>query len=187
MSRIGGRLFAGFGAILFLTTSSALTVAVIYTLMQQNKQPSTNAAPTTSSDTVPAPAGYEQLSSTTNLTGAKLENFTPSPTPVSKLQTTDIQVGTGSVVPAGAGVTAAYVGALASTGVIFDASSNHGGPQIFTLSGVLPGWSQGIPGMKVGGTRRLIIPAALAYGAQSQTGIPAYSDLVFDVTVIKIN
>jgi FKBP-type peptidyl-prolyl cis-trans isomerase len=73
-----------------------------------------------------------------------------------------------------------------SNGVIFDASADHGGPISFPLSGVIAGWSQGIPGMKVGGSRRLLIPANLAYGSQGNSGIPPNSDLVFDVTVTKI-
>ena len=116
-----------------------------------------------------------------------MENFIPSSTPLTELQYQDIVVGTGATVTASDTITADYVGALVSTGVIFDASANHGGPQTFPLSGVIPGWTNGIPGMKVGGSRRLLIPAALAYGAQAQTGIPANSDLVFDVTVTKIN
>jgi len=116
-----------------------------------------------------------------------MQNFTPTATPQTKLQAIDTVVGSGAVVKAGDNITADYVGALMSNGVIFDASADHGGPQTFSLSGVIAGWSQGIPGMKVGGTRRLLIPASLAYGPQSQTGIPANSDLVFDVTVTKIN
>lgn len=116
-----------------------------------------------------------------------MNDFTPTSTPQTKLEYQDIKLGDGATVAASDTITADYVGALMSTGTIFDASANHGGPQSFPLSGVIPGWTQGIPGMKVGGTRRLFIPAAMAYGSQAQAGIPANSDLVFDVTVTKIN
>jgi FKBP-type peptidyl-prolyl cis-trans isomerase len=56
------------------------------------------------------------------------------------------------------------------------------------LNQVIPGWTEGIPGMKVGGKRRLLIPAAQAYGANPPSGsnIPANADLVFDITLYKI-
>jgi FKBP-type peptidyl-prolyl cis-trans isomerase len=120
------------------------------------------------------------------LTGTKMQDFTPTSTPQAELQSTDIKVGDGAEVKPGDTITADYVGALMSDGTIFDASADHGGPVSFPLSGVIAGWSQGIPGMKVGGTRRLLIPASLGYGSQGTNGIPPNSDLVFDVTVTKI-
>ncbi|HSX32179.1 MAG TPA: FKBP-type peptidyl-prolyl cis-trans isomerase, partial [Candidatus Saccharimonadales bacterium] len=81
-----------------------------------------------------------------------------------------------------------YTGAVAATGVIFQSSLDSGQPVSFPLGNVIQGWQEGIPGMKVGGTRRLIIPAAKAYGASPPQGsnIPANADLVFDVTLHKI-
>jgi FKBP-type peptidyl-prolyl cis-trans isomerase len=200
MARKRERYFALFGALLFLITSSALTIAVVWSLIEQNHQTKASTAASTSSQTTPAKtttppattsssslASYPQLTASSNLTGDKMENFTPTSTPQTKLEYEDIQVGTGATVTASDTISADYVGALMSTGIIFDASANHGGAQTFPLSGVIAGWTQGIPGMKVGGTRRLLIPAALAYGSQAQTGIPANSDLVFDVTVTKID
>jgi FKBP-type peptidyl-prolyl cis-trans isomerase len=74
---------------------------------------------------------------------------------------------------------------LVATGVIFQSSKDTG--QTFTapLSNLIKGWQEGIPGMKPGGTRRLIIPAAQAYGSQAQSGIPADSDLVFDIELVS--
>lgn len=181
MARKRDRAFALFGAALFLLTSSALTIAVIYSLVQQhNAAKATTGATSTPASSTPTPTP------TTKLTGTQMQNFTPTTTPQTKLQVQDTKIGTGAQVKSSDTITADYVGALMSTGVIFDASADHGGPQTFPLSGVIPGWTQGIPGMKVGGTRRLLIPASLAYGSQSQAGIPANSDLVFDVTVTKI-
>ena len=93
------------------------------------------------------------------------------------LQYIDIRVGTGAVVKVGDLISVQYTGWLQSTGAKFDSSyddNQDGKPTQFTLvgpdqNGVIQGWVEGIPGMKVGGTRRLIIPPTLAYGA---AGIP---------------
>ena len=175
MARLHHRAFAAFGALLFLLTSSALTIAVILSSVQQHNQ-SKNSPPSTSQNT----------SNTPKLAGTKLVNFTPVAS-VPQLQETDLVPGTGSTVKPGASVTVDYTGAVAATGVIFQSSKDSGQPASLSLSQVIPGWSQGIPGMKVGGTRRLLIPANLAYGANppAGSGIPANADLVFDVTVYK--
>jgi len=98
------------------------------------------------------------------------------------IKITDNVVGTGAVVKAGDTVTVDYTGTLAD-GTVFDASSKHGGPATFPLSNVIQGWQEGIPGMKVGGTRTLVIPPALAYGSTAQNGIPANSTLTFKITL----
>lgn len=122
------------------------------------------------------------------LQGTSLQGFTPTSS-IPTLQTVDLTEGTGDAVPQGATVTVNYTGAVASTGTIFQSSLDMGQPISFSLSGVIQGWTDGIPGMKVGGTRRLLIPASLAYGANppSGAGIPANADLVFDVELISIN
>ena len=68
----------------------------------------------------------------------------------------------------------------------FDSSYARKETVKFPVSGVIKGWQEGIPGMQVGGTRRLLIPASLAYGSQASAKIPANSDLVFDVTLLSI-
>lgn len=179
MATVKQRLFAGFGAGLFLVTSSALTVIVIVLLVQQSNDKKTAAKAST--------AIAANTKSTTQA-GEKMQNFTPTSTPQAKLDIVDVVVGTGATVKSGDTITADYTGALMTTGVVFDASANHGGAATFPLSQVIQGWTLGIPGMKVGGTRRLLIPAGLAYGAGSPSAaIPANSDLVFDVTLVKIN
>jgi FKBP-type peptidyl-prolyl cis-trans isomerase len=122
------------------------------------------------------------------LQGTKLAGFTPVAS-ISQLQAIDTKPGSGATVQAGANVTVDYTGAIASTGIIFQSSKDSGQPVTFPLSQVIPGWSQGIPGMKVGGTRRLLIPAALAYGTNPPpgSGIPANADLVFDVVLRSIS
>jgi peptidylprolyl isomerase len=111
----------------------------------------------------------------------------PAPT---KLVTKDLVTGTGQTVRAGQTVTVNYVGDLYKTGKEFDSSWKTGQPATFPLTagGVIPGWVQGIPGMKVGGRRELIIPASLAYGSKgSGTTIPPNSPLVFVVDLLSIS
>lgn len=174
MARKRERIFAGFGAILFLATSSALTIIVIVSLIQQNH---TNKSQQNSSQT----KGGKMLA------GTKLADFTPVNS-IPQLQEVDTTPGSGEAVKPGATVTVDYTGAVAATGIIFQSSKDSGQPVTFPLSGVIPGWTQGVPGMKVGGTRRLLIPAGLAYGANPPqgSGIPANADLVFDITLHAI-
>jgi peptidylprolyl isomerase len=99
----------------------------------------------------------------------------------------DLKVGTGPVIPAGATITANYIGVACSTGAIFDSSYAHGQAIQFPLSGVIPGWSNGIPGMKVGGVRLLGIPADQAYGPSSPgPGIAPDETLWFVVQPVKL-
>ena len=108
----------------------------------------------------------------------------PAPT---KLIIKDLKVGTGVVIPAGATITANYIGVACSTGRVFDSSYAHGGPVAFPLTGVIPGWSNGIPGMKVGGIRLLGIPSAQAYGANPPgPGIAPDEALWFVVQPVKV-
>lgn len=119
--------------------------------------------------------------------GTKLAKFEPRTEPVRELEIIDMEVGSGEEVPAGSKITAHYTGALVKNGVIFQSSLDFGDPVTFGLNQVIQGWTVGVPGMKVGGTRRLIIPAEMAYGASSPAkNIPAHSDLVFDIDLIAI-
>jgi FKBP-type peptidyl-prolyl cis-trans isomerase len=105
----------------------------------------------------------------------------------SKLETKDLITGTGAEAKAGETITVNYVGALYKNGKVFDASWKRKEPFSFALGkgAVIPGWDKGIPGMKVGGRRELIIPSALAYGAAgSGSAIPPNSPLVFVVDLL---
>lgn len=120
------------------------------------------------------------------LEGTKLEGFEPRGI-VESLEIIDVVPGTGDEVPTGATITAHYTGALVADGTIFQSSHDFGEPISFGLNQVIKGWTDGVPGMKVGGTRRLVIPAAQAYGASSPAAnIPANSDLVFDIELVAI-
>ncbi len=123
---------------------------------------------------------------TNMLEGTQLANFTPETSSVTEVKIIDLVVGTGEEVKAGATVTAHYTGALASTGVIFQSSKDTGNQFTSPLANLIVGWQEGIPGMKVGGTRRILIPAAKAYGAAERPGIPANSDLVFDIELSAV-
>lgn len=119
--------------------------------------------------------------------GTKLTDFEPRTEPVAELEIVDIEVGTGEEVPVGATITAHYTGALVKNGIIFQSSHDFGQSISFGLNQVIKGWTVGVPGMKVGGMRRLIIPAEMAYGSQSPAkNIPANSDLVFDIELVAI-
>ena len=123
----------------------------------------------------------------TKYEGTQLANFEPIDS-VSELQIIDLDVGDGDAVQHGATITAHYTGALCKNGKIFQSSHDFGNPVTFGLDQVIKGWTDGVPGMKVGGRRRLIIPAEQAYGAASPSpNIPAYSDLVFDIELIAID
>jgi len=118
--------------------------------------------------------------------GTKLAKFEPREA-VTGLETIDLEVGTGEEVKPGATITAHYTGALVKNGIIFQSSLDFGKAITFGLDQVIKGWTLGVPGMKVGGTRRLIIPAEQAYGASSPArNIPANSDLVFDIDLVAI-
>ncbi len=116
-----------------------------------------------------------------------MPDFTPLAT-VSELTVEDRVPGAGAMVEPGDTVTCHYTGAVAKTGHVFQTSHDFGKPISFPLSGVIAGWTEGVPGMKIGGTRRLLIPAAKAYGSQPPrgSGIPADADLVFDIELVAI-
>jgi peptidylprolyl isomerase len=88
--------------------------------------------------------------------------------PPTELVIEDLKVGEGSEVAPGSTVTVNYIGVACSTGEIFDSSYSRNEPATFPLTQVIPGWTDGIPGMKVGGQRLLGVPPDLAYGPQGQ-------------------
>ncbi|HSW99616.1 MAG TPA: FKBP-type peptidyl-prolyl cis-trans isomerase [Patescibacteria group bacterium] len=173
------RVFALVIAILFFAFSFAASFAVIWQLYKDNKEAKNVNQTSTTTGSNGAANG--------KLQGTKLAGFTPV-THVDQLQVTDLKAGTGTEVKAGDTVTVDYTGAVAATGVVFQSSLDSGQTASFSLSQVITGWTNGIPGMKIGGQRRLLIPAAQAYGGNppAGSGIPANADLVFDVTLQAI-
>lgn len=109
----------------------------------------------------------------------------PRPT---KLLTEDVVEGKGQVAGATGSVTVQYVGVRYADGKQFDSSWDRGQPATFPLNGVIPGFAQGITGMKVGGRREIVIPAELGYGQQGAgADIPPDTDLVFVVDLLAVS
>jgi peptidylprolyl isomerase len=177
-----------------------VAAAAVIALVGNDDDDGGNLADATTTTTVPADS-----TSTTeapaidveNLTCATPENpqtdlttkptITPPPEQATDLTCLDHVVGTGEEVPAGATIKAHYVGVLRKDGTQFDASWDRGEPSEFSLDAVIPGWTQGIPGMKVGGRRELTIPPELGYGEQGQPpDIGPNETLIFVVDLEKI-
>lgn len=126
------------------------------------------------------------MNNSPRLEGTTLADFEPIAA-VTELTVIDIVEGDGQEVPEDATITAHYTGALCKDGTIFQSSHDTGSPVTFGLNQVIPGWTKGVPGMKVGGTRRLIIPSGMAYGpVRAAANIPPNSDLVFDIELTAI-
>jgi len=109
----------------------------------------------------------------------------PSGAAPTELIKNDIFVGSGKTALPTSSVTAHYVLMSWKTGEVLQSSWDGGTAPTFPLSGVIQGWQQGIPGMKEGGRRLLVIPPALAYGEQGGGPIPPYSPLVFEVELVS--
>ena len=113
----------------------------------------------------------------------------PGGEPPTELQIDDLEVGTGPEATSGTTVDVHYVGVSWSTGRQFDASWDRRSTFSFRLGGgqVIPGWDQGVAGMKVGGRRRLTIPPALGYGSQGAGGVIKPNEtLVFVVDLVGV-
>ena len=100
-----------------------------------------------------------------------------------------LKAGAGPSAKDGDAVVISYVGSLKETGKVFDRSADHGGTFPFQIgSGVVPGFSLGVTGMKPGEKRRVVIPSALGYGERGAGGvIPPNADLIFEIDLISVN
>ena len=111
----------------------------------------------------------------------------PAPT---DLEVTDITVGDGAEATAGSTVSVHYVGVAYSTGEQFDASYDRGSPLSFRLGvgQVISGWDTGVQGMRIGGRRKLVIPAHLAYGDRGAGGVIKPGEtLIFVVDLLDVS
>ena len=164
------RIFIITIVIAFIISSLSVTGLVLWDLSQNKKTD-------TAQDTEELQKQLEQLQKQQEAQkGAKVDK-------------TDIKVGDGAEAVSGKKVTVNYVGTLKSDGKKFDSSYDRDEPFSFTLGAgeVIQGWDQGVAGMKVGGKRKLVIPAVLAYGEASPSpDIPPNSDLVFEVELLKV-
>ncbi|HEX5395083.1 MAG TPA: FKBP-type peptidyl-prolyl cis-trans isomerase [Candidatus Saccharimonadales bacterium] len=167
------RAMWGFMALLFVVTGVGVGIYYFWQATQQDNQ------------------SQAQNQDENKLAGKPLADFKPVPK-VESLQKIDKKTGTGAEAKLGSNVTVIYTGAVAATGIVFDSSLDSGQPATFELKevpgGLIKGWIEGLPGMKEGGERRLLIPAAMAYGANPPPGIgiPPNADLVFDVTLLAV-
>jgi peptidylprolyl isomerase len=119
-------------------------------------------------------------------TGAPVVPVQTGPPPKTLL-IKDLKKGTGAVVPKNATVTVNYIGVACTTGKIFDSSYSRGQPTTFPLNQVIAGWTNGIPGMRVGGSRLLGIPSDQAYGATgSPPAVGPNEPLWFVVDMVKV-
>jgi len=127
------------------------------------------------------------LSSSLSLNNLSLNTMQQGSNNQSQLLVEDINVGTGAEAVSGKHITVNYKGTLID-GTVFDSSYERGTPFDFDLGAgqVISGWDQGLVGMKVGGKRKLVIPAALAYGDRAIGPIPANSTLVFEVELLDV-
>jgi peptidylprolyl isomerase len=121
--------------------------------------------------------------------GTKPSVDVPQGPPPGRLQVKDLKTGDGAEAKSGDQVSVQYVGVLYDGGKEFDSSWDRGQPFPFQLGSgqVIPGWDQGVAGMKVGGRRELIIPPDLAYGPQGQPPtIPKNATLVFVIDLVSV-
>ena len=190
--------------------SLAVAVALVGVACGESGSSSSSASSTTTTDTAstgtdtgtaaaptgtapvrsgtPGSEGIPQITANATDTGKEPTIAAGSGTPPGDLRVADLVTGNGRTATAADTVSVRYVGALYSDGSVFDASWKQGStPVDFPLSGVVPGFSEGIVGMKVGGRREIVIPPALGYGDQSQPGLPANSTLVFVVDLVGIS
>jgi peptidylprolyl isomerase len=156
-----------------------------------------SSTPTTSSSTTAAAgSGGGQPTTSATMQWSPAGTFGTQPTvvvptgrPPSTLLSKDLIVGTGATAQSGSDVTVQYIGYSWTTRQEFDASWNRHQAFPFTLGigQVIPGWDQGVAGMKVGGRRELVIPPGLAYGAHSPgAGIAANDTLIFVVDLVGV-
>lgn len=177
MAQKRDRIFALLGAVLFLVTASTLTILVIYSAVtKDDKQPAASqsqAAVCEDNQTEPALAAPQSY---------KASGDVPA------LQTKDLEVGTGPEIKSGDCIVTKYYGTLAQKGTLFDENFTKptGLAFKYDTGSVVPGFDEGLKGMKVGGTRRIVIPSDKGYGAQGNGAIPPNSDLVFVVKILRI-
>jgi FKBP-type peptidyl-prolyl cis-trans isomerase len=192
--------------------SSIVSVAIIvlavlgileyqnYTTTQQAKQQASAKAAATraailhaTATTAAMNACLSQLNLPPTATAGPVKPPTLTEAPVTLadgLQYIDVQKGCGTVAKSGSSVSLEYTGWLQSSGKKFDSSYDRSGSPLTLVLGqgqVIKGFDEGLLGMQQGGTRRLIIPAALAYGtAGSPPTIPANAVLIFDIQMLSV-
>jgi peptidylprolyl isomerase len=185
---MGGRLLCWIHMSRLTILLACLALAVFAACGDDEEQAAAPAATATPTEAPAQPADVGQISKDLD-EEPQIEK--PAGDPPAELETTDVVEGKGKAAKPGDNVSVQYTGVSWSTGVKFDASWNRNAePFTFPLGGgqVIPGWDQGVAGMKVGGRRLLVIPPDLAYGAQSPSpDIAPNETLIFVVDLEKIS
>ncbi|MCW3058252.1 MAG: FKBP-type peptidyl-prolyl cis-trans isomerase [Capsulimonas sp.] len=167
-----------------IIATSVVAMALAAGFLSANEARGAGSLPAVSSATILA-ASTSAVPNTTTIKGKKVKlKKLPD-----GLRYYDIKVGKGAHPKKGQMVSVQYTGTLLD-GSKFDSSYDHGGQPIdfpIGVGRVIKGWDEGVPSMKVGGKRRLVIPGNLAYGANSPTpAIPANATLVFDIELVAV-
>jgi peptidylprolyl isomerase len=184
----------------FTSITAAVLLAAAVGACGSSKAPGVKPAPSSGATTAEATTSTPTATTTTPTAttpkppsplSKKPVVTVPKGSPPNHLVTKDLIVGTGTAAKTGSTVTVNYVGVLYKGGKEFDSSWKTGQPFApFPLGQgrVIPGWDQGLVGMKVGGRRELIIPPNLAYGKQgSPPTIPPNATLVFVVDLLGVS
>ena len=181
-TRLRDRIIAGVGALVFLISASTFTVFVLVDILKPKDK--------TDLTSQVAQQQQQQAACTANQTEVVLDapEVYKTDADVTELKVDDLKPGSGATAKPGDCLIMKYYGTLAKEGTVFDESYTKPTAFAFTLGAgsVIKGWEQGLVGIKEGGTRRLVIPSDMAYGAQATSSIPPNSDLVFVVELLRI-
>lgn len=139
-------------------------------------------------DAPPEGATIDGVTGSLQPTGVPAITIATDAQPATQLGIADLAVGSGDEAKAGDTLSVNYCGVGLGGKTLFDSSYANGQVATFPLDGVIQGWQEGVPGMKVGGTRLLVIPGAMAYGAAPPEGAGIAPDetLIFVVTLESI-
>lgn len=150
---------------------------------------SDTSAAATSAATTPATTAAEPATTTIRNPFSRPVQRAHPGARVDQLIIKDVKVGDGEEIAAGDTAIVDYLGTIYQSGRRFDGSWDSGREPLeirIDNGGVIGGWWQGVPGMRVGGRRTLVIPPALGYGEQAQAAIPANSTLFFTIDLLGI-
>lgn len=187
------------------TLAACLFAAGVLTACNDKQAPSSSSSKTPpapsrapSSNSTPAPTGATGSTGATQPTPAPAATGATGPAAATGAETVlakgetpggviweDLRVGTGKECPPGARVVMHYRGTLAD-GREFQSSYTTGEPLDYSLTGLIKGWQEGVPGMKVGGKRRLVVPPELGYGKRGKGNIPPDATLVFEIELLDV-
>ena len=169
----------GFASILLLTSCSTTGGITSGSTGKAHVSTSTNSSSQGSGEGINFPV-------VEGAAGATPTIIAPKDTPPAALEIKDLVVGHGATVTSNSTVTVHYLLMGWKSGKIIDSSWSRGAPSTFGLNQVIPGWQQGMPGMKIGGRRELLIPPSLGYGDVGSGPVGPKETLIFVVDLIDL-